>query len=141
MFVERWLPGMRHIEVQIQADRHGTVWAIGTRDCSMQRRLQKLVSEAPAAGLSAGVETALLDAAVRLVAAAHYRNQVSVEFLVDPAGRFYFLEANTRLQVEHVVTELTTGLDLVKLRTRRGARRAAGRRCRRPAPGTRSRCA
>ena len=115
VLVERYLPGMRHIEVQIQADAYGTVWAIGTRDCSLQRRLQKLVSEAPAAGLSASAETALLDAAVRLVAATHYRNQVSVEFLVDPAGGFWFLEANTRLQVEHVVTELTTGLDLVKL--------------------------
>ena len=115
VLVERYLTGMRHIEVQIQADSYGTVWAVGTRDCSIQRRLQKLVSEAPAAGLPTGVETALLDAAVRLVAAAHYRNQVSVEFLVDPGGRFWFLEANTRLQVEHVVTELTTGLDLVKL--------------------------
>ncbi|MCX6551230.1 MAG: carbamoyl-phosphate synthase subunit L, partial [Acidobacteria bacterium] len=115
VFVERWLPGMRHIEVQIQADAHGTVWAIGTRDCSLQRRLQKVVSEAPACGLGADLETALLEAAVRLVAAAQYHNQVSVEFLVDPSRRFYFLEANTRLQVEHVVTELTSGVDLVKL--------------------------
>jgi acetyl/propionyl-CoA carboxylase alpha subunit/acetyl-CoA carboxylase carboxyltransferase component len=115
VFIERWMAGMRHIEVQVQADRHGAIWAIGTRDCSLQRRLQKLVSESPAIGLAPGVETALLDAAVRLVAAARYRDQVSVEFLVDPAGRFYFLEANTRLQVEHVVTELTSGIDLVKL--------------------------
>jgi acetyl/propionyl-CoA carboxylase alpha subunit/acetyl-CoA carboxylase carboxyltransferase component len=115
IFVERWLTGVRHIEVQIQADRHGTVWAVGTRDCSIQRRMQKLVSEAPALGLGTDVETALLDAAVRLVAAAQYRDQVSVEFLVEPSGRFYFLEANTRLQVEHVVTELTSNVDLVKL--------------------------
>jgi acetyl/propionyl-CoA carboxylase alpha subunit len=115
VFIERWMPGMRHIEVQIQGDRHGTVWAIGTRDCSLQRRLQKLVSEAPATGLAPDVETSLLDAAVRIVAAAQYRDQVSVEFLVDLSGRFYFLEANTRLQVEHVVTELTSGIDLVKL--------------------------
>jgi acetyl/propionyl-CoA carboxylase alpha subunit/acetyl-CoA carboxylase carboxyltransferase component len=115
MFVERWMAGTRHIEVQIQADRHGTVWAIGTRDCSLQRRYQKLVSEAPAAGLTPDVETAIQDAALRLVSAAQYRDQASVEFLVDLAGRFYFLEANTRLQVEHVVTELTSGIDLVKL--------------------------
>ncbi|HNV04157.1 MAG TPA: carboxyl transferase domain-containing protein [Vicinamibacterales bacterium] len=115
LFIERWMPGMRHIEVQIQADRHGTIWALGTRDCSLQRRFQKLAAEAPAVGLTPEVETALLDAAVRIVAAARYRDQASVEFLVDLAGRFYFLEANTRLQVEHVVTELTSGIDLVKL--------------------------
>jgi acetyl/propionyl-CoA carboxylase alpha subunit len=115
VFIERWLTGVRHLEVQVQADHHGNVWAIGTRDCSVQRRLQKLVSEAPALGLDADLETALLDAAVRLVAAANYRDQVSVEFLVDLSGRFYFLEANTRLQVEHVVTEATSGIDLVKL--------------------------
>jgi acetyl/propionyl-CoA carboxylase alpha subunit/acetyl-CoA carboxylase carboxyltransferase component len=115
VFVEQWLGGVRHIEVQIQADHHGTVWAIGTRDCSVQRRFQKLASEAPAPGLSGDLESALLDAAVRLVSAGEYRTQVSVEFLVDAEGRWYFLEANTRLQVEHVVTELTSGLDLVKL--------------------------
>ena len=123
VFLERWMAGMRHIEVQIQADRHGTIWAIGTRDCSLQRRFQKLVSEAPATGLTANLETALTDAAVRLVAAAQYRDQVSVEFLVDLSGRFYFLEANTRLQVEHVVTELTSGIDLGEARDRRGAGR------------------
>jgi acetyl/propionyl-CoA carboxylase alpha subunit/acetyl-CoA carboxylase carboxyltransferase component len=115
VLIERWMPGMRHIEVQIQADRHGTIWAIGTRDCSLQRRFQKLASESPAVGLTQEVETALLDAAVRLVSAAQYRDQVTVEFLVDLSGRFYFLEANTRLQVEHVATELTSGIDLVKL--------------------------
>jgi acetyl/propionyl-CoA carboxylase alpha subunit/acetyl-CoA carboxylase carboxyltransferase component len=127
LFVERWLPGMRHIEVQIQADRYGTIWAIGTRDCSLQRRYQKLVSEAPATGLSPDLESALMDAAVRLAAAAEYRDQVSVEFLVDLSGRFFFLEANTRLQVEHVVTELTSGIDLVKLEidVARGGRLAA----------------
>jgi len=127
VFLERWMAGMRHIEVQIQADRHGTIWAIGTRDCSLQRRFQKLVSEAPATGLTANLETALTDAAVRLVAAAQYRDQVSVEFLVDLSGRYYFLEANTRLQVEHVVTELTSGIDLVKLEidVARGGRLAA----------------
>ncbi len=115
VFVERWMAGMRHIEVQIQADRHGTIWAVGTRDASLQRRFQKLAAEAPALGLTPEVETALLDAAVRLVSAADYRDQVTVEFLVDLSGRFSFLEANTRLQVEHVVTELTSGVDLVKL--------------------------
>ncbi|MFO7692639.1 MAG: carboxyl transferase domain-containing protein [Vicinamibacterales bacterium] len=127
VLLERWMAGMRHVEVQIQADRYGTIWAIGTRDCSLQRRFQKLVSEAPATGLSPNLETALTDAAVRLVAAAQYRDQVSVEFLVDLAGRFYFLEANTRLQVEHVVTELTSGIDLVKLEidVARGGRLAA----------------
>ena len=127
VFLERWMAGMRHIEVQVQADRHGTIWAIGTRDCSLQRRYQKLVSEAPATGLSTALESALTDAAVRLVAAAQYRDQASVEFLVDLSGRFHFLEANTRLQVEHVVTELTSGIDLVKLEIEvaRGGRLAA----------------
>lgn len=115
VFVERWVTGVRHIEVQVQADRHGTVWTLGTRDCSVQRRQQKLTSEAPAPGLDVAVESALLDAAVRLVSAARFRSQVSLEFLLEPGGRFYFLEANARLQVEHVVTELTTGIDLVKL--------------------------
>jgi acetyl/propionyl-CoA carboxylase alpha subunit/acetyl-CoA carboxylase carboxyltransferase component len=115
VFLERWLGGVRHVEVQVQADHHGTVWALGTRDCSVQRRWQKLMSEAPAPGLGPDVESGLLDAAVRLVAAAQYRSQVSLEFLVEPSGRFHFLEANTRLQVEHVVTELTSGVDLVKL--------------------------
>lgn len=115
VFLERWQSGVRHLEVQVQADRHGNVWALGTRDCSVQRRFQKLMSEAPAPGLSADLESALYDAAVRLVRAAQYTDQASVEFLVDPSGRFYFLEANTRLQVEHVVTELASGVDLVKL--------------------------
>lgn len=133
VFVERWLPGVRHIEVQVQADHHGNIWAIGTRECSVQRRLQKLMSESPALGLGQDLESALLDAAVRLVAAAHYRAQASVEFLVDPAGQFSFLEVNPRLQVEHVVTELTTGLDLVKLEldVARGGRLEAA-----PPPGT-----
>lgn len=115
VFLEAWLPGVRHVEVQVQADRHGNVWAIGTRDCSLQRRFQKLMSEAPAPNLGPKIELALVDSAVRLVAAAKYESQASVEFLVGRDGRYAFLEANPRLQVEHVVTEQTTGIDLVKL--------------------------
>ena len=132
------MDGVRHVEVQVQGDRHGAVWAIGVRDCTIQRRYQKLVAEAPATGLSPE-ETALKDAAGRLVAAAHYRDQASVEFLFDLSGRFYFIEVNTRLQVEHVVTEHTSGVDLVKL-VASTWRAAAGSRESRPRPpATRSR--
>jgi acetyl/propionyl-CoA carboxylase alpha subunit/acetyl-CoA carboxylase carboxyltransferase component len=116
VFVERWMEGARHVEVQILADRLGTTWALGTRDCTMQRRHQKIMEEAPAAILSREQERALREAAVRMCKAAGYRNAGTVEFLFVPeTQQHYFMEVNTRLQVEHAVTELTTGLDLVKL--------------------------
>ncbi len=116
VFMEQLVPAARHVEVQIIADDYGTTWAAGVRDCTIQRRHQKILEEAPSPALSPEQDEALRDAAVRLSQAAGYRNAGTVEFLYQPeCGRFSFMEMNTRLQVEHPVTECTTGLDLVKL--------------------------
>jgi acetyl/propionyl-CoA carboxylase alpha subunit/acetyl-CoA carboxylase carboxyltransferase component len=116
VFLEKMVPAARHVEVQVIADGYGTVWAVGVRDCSIQRRHQKVIEESASTVLDTTAEQAIRDAAVRLAAAAGYRNAGTVEFLVDPDTReFLFMEVNTRLQVEHPVTEETTGLDLVKL--------------------------
>jgi acetyl/propionyl-CoA carboxylase alpha subunit/acetyl-CoA carboxylase carboxyltransferase component len=116
VYVEKWMEGARHVEVQILADSEGTTWAIGVRDCTVQRRHQKVIEEAPANILTPEQERTLRKAAVTICQKARYRNVGTVEFLFDPATqRFVFLEVNTRLQVEHAVTELTTGLDIVKL--------------------------
>ncbi len=116
VFVERWLEGVRHVEVQVQGDHFGTLWAIGIRDCTIQRRFQKLIAEAPSPALMAREEDALKQAAIRLCRAADYQDTATVEFLFDPSTRqVFFMEVNPRLQVEHPVTEHTTGVDLVKL--------------------------
>ncbi|MGA9860508.1 MAG: carboxyl transferase domain-containing protein [Terriglobales bacterium] len=116
VFMEQLVQGARHVEVQVIADHHGTTWAVGVRDCTIQRRHQKVLEEAPSPALSREQDQALREAAVRLSQAAGYSNAGTVEFLYQPESRqFFFMEMNTRLQVEHPVTECTTGLDLVKL--------------------------
>ncbi len=116
VFLEKLVPRARHVEVQIIADQHGTTWAAGVRDCSIQRRHQKVMEESPSPALSAEQDFSLRNAAVRLSKATGYRNAGTVEFLYEPENdRFSFMEVNTRLQVEHPVTECTTGIDLVKL--------------------------
>jgi acetyl/propionyl-CoA carboxylase alpha subunit/acetyl-CoA carboxylase carboxyltransferase component len=115
VFLERLVTGARHVEVQVIADRVGTAWALGVRDCSVQRRNQKVIEESSSPVLSAEQAAELKAAAERLVLAVGYRGAATVEFLYHPKDRrFAFLEVNTRLQVEHPVTEVTTGMDLVK---------------------------
>jgi acetyl/propionyl-CoA carboxylase alpha subunit len=116
VFLEQAVTGARHIEVQIIADHYGTTWAAGVRDCTIQRRHQKILEEAPSPALTQEQDQELRRTAVRLSQAAGYHNAGTVEFLYQPEKqRFVFMEMNTRLQVEHPVTECTTGLDLVKL--------------------------
>ena len=130
MFLERLVTGARHVEVQVIADGQGTAWALGVRDCSVQRRHQKIIEESSSLVLSAGQAGELRAAAERLTVAVGYRGAATVEFLYHPRDRlFAFLEVNTRLQVEHPVTELTTGVDLVKaqLHVAAGGRLAGSR--------------
>jgi acetyl-CoA carboxylase biotin carboxylase subunit len=114
IYLEKYVEHPRHVEVQVLADLHGSAVHLWERDCTMQRRHQKLIEESPAPQLNADTRAEMCAAAVRLVQAAKYTNAGTVEFIVDRHGHYYFIEMNARIQVEHPVTELITGVDLIK---------------------------
>jgi acetyl-CoA carboxylase biotin carboxylase subunit len=114
IYLEKYVEHPRHVEVQVLADLHGNAVHLWERDCTMQRRHQKLIEESPAPQLDPKTRTAMCESAVRIVKAANYTNAGTVEFIVDRHGNYYFIEMNARIQVEHPVTELCTGIDLIK---------------------------
>ncbi|OGG96069.1 MAG: acetyl-CoA carboxylase biotin carboxylase subunit [Candidatus Lambdaproteobacteria bacterium RIFOXYD2_FULL_50_16] len=114
IFLEKYIERPRHVEIQLLGDKHGNVIHLGDRDCSIQRRNQKIIEEAPAPGLSAGLRKRMGESAVAVAKAVGYYSAGTIEFLVDKDENFYFMEMNTRLQVEHPVTEAVTGVDLVR---------------------------
>jgi acetyl-CoA carboxylase biotin carboxylase subunit len=118
VYIEKYVEKPRHVEVQVIADQHGNVLHLWERDCTMQRKHQKLIEESPAANLPMSVREDICKAAVRLVKSAGYYNAGTCEFLVDKNHQFYFIEVNARIQVEHPVTEMVTGIDLIKAQIR-----------------------
>ena len=118
IYLEKYVEHPRHVEVQVLADLHGNAVHLWERDCTMQRRHQKLIEESPAPRLDESTRGAICEAAVRLVRAANYTNAGTVEFIVDRKGNYYFIELNARIQVEHPVTEMVTGIDLIKAQIR-----------------------
>ncbi|MDP4550193.1 acetyl-CoA carboxylase biotin carboxylase subunit [Alkalihalobacillus macyae] len=114
VYIEKFIEDFRHVEIQVLADNHGNAIHLGERDCSIQRRLQKLVEETPSPALDEKIRKKMGDAAVRAAKAVNYSGAGTVEFIFEPTGNFYFMEMNTRIQVEHPVTEMVTGIDLIK---------------------------
>ena len=114
VYIEKFIEDFRHVEIQVLADNHGNAIHLGERDCSIQRRLQKLVEETPSPALDETIRKKMGDAAVRAAKAVQYSGAGTVEFIFEPTGNFYFMEMNTRIQVEHPVTEMVTGIDLIK---------------------------
>src|SRR5438105_3239134 len=118
VYLEKYIEHPRHVEVQVLADLHDNVVHLWERDCSVQRRHQKLIEESPSTSINLETRTAMCDAARKLIQAAKYTNAATVEFIVDKTGKFYFIEVNARIQVEHPVTEMVTGIDLIKSQIR-----------------------
>lgn len=114
VYIEKYIGQPRHVEVQVIADHHGNVIHLWERDCSVQRRHQKLIEESPSRSISEETRLEMCEAAKRLISTANYTNAATVEFIVDGEGNFYFIEVNARIQVEHTVTEMLTGIDLIK---------------------------
>ncbi|MBF8276575.1 MAG: accC [Candidatus Brocadiaceae bacterium] len=114
IYIEKYVENTRHVEVQIFGDNYGNIIHLGERDCTLQRRHQKIIEESPSPGISERLREEMCKSAIKIARAVNYKNAGTVEFLVDREGNYYFIEVNTRLQVEHPVTEMVTGIDLVK---------------------------